>query len=178
MSSRFIAVYIDIPGDESIMGYFSTPHYRQMPGHSVRAGTSANCVPLTAGHWPWTSASSLHKVSGLSAKQNKLILPLRSFCSGTDSSFPCICPQYTTQSTSDILRASQCPTLLEQPHSKFNLSSTLSRRIRREEAYPAHFTSPRPWGGSQCFPVEEQCSQSYPHLCKKHSFKHSHISLK
>lgn len=150
-----------------------------MPGHSVCTGTSANCVPLTAGYWPWTSASSLHKVSGLLAKQNKLTLPLHSFCSGIDSSFPCICPQYTTQSTSDILRASQCPTLLEQPHSKFILSSTLSRRIRREEAYPAYFTSPRPWGGSQGFPLKKQCSQSHsPPLQWILCFKLFDISLK
>ena len=75
----------------------STPHYRQKPGHSACAGTSANCVLLMiAWHWPWANASSLHKVSGLSARQNYLLLPLHSFCTGTDSCVPRICPQYTT----------------------------------------------------------------------------------
>lgn len=116
---------------------------------------------------PWqqdTDPEPVHPVfivSGLSAKHNKLILPLHIFCSGTDSSFPCICPQYTTQSTSDILRTFQCPTLLEQPHCKCNLSSTLSGRIRREEVYPTHFTSPGPWRGSHGFLLKEQRSQSY-----------------
>lgn len=47
----------------------------------------------------------------------------------------------------------QCPTLSEQPHCKFNLSSTLSGRSRRKEVYPIYFASSRTSGFSK-FPSE------------------------
>lgn len=149
------------------MGYFSTPHYRQMPGHSVHAGTSANCVPPTAGHWPEPGHPAFTKF--LASQQSRINL----FCHYAASAvelihlFRASCPQYTTQSTSDVLRASQCPTLVEQSHNKFNLSSILSGRIRKDEVYPAYFTSPRPWEDSLLFWKNSAHSLS-PHLCNEY----------